>query len=183
MSNVNRFYTSAVNTTCLKPGALVGPLCAACVLTVLLAAGCAPVTTAPEPLPESIVEAPAEDGVVQVYPLTGPEASVLLDQARAARADGDLDLARELTMRALELTPQDPQMWQLLAELALQSGAYQAAVDHARHAFEIGPQVGAICTRSWRTMGHAQARLGLTEAAEQASRRAQMCAVQAAPRL
>lgn len=134
-----------------------------------------PAPAAPEP-------ATSADSVIQVLPLTSPEATLLAVQAAEARAEGRLNEAESLLASALQIAPSDPKLWQALAELALEQGDYVAARDHARYAFEIGPQVGEICYRNWQTLERAEAGLGRSVEAAQAGHRAQRCHVRAGPR-
>ncbi len=149
------------------------------VVATLLLAACA--SREPAPIEERDLagevrrEAAAGHAPIEVYALSDPGGLHLLEQARAAEASGQVEEARRLVKQALELTPDDPEYWQYLAELDLQSEAYQAAVDNARRSFELGPQIGPLCYRNWLTRQHAQEAMNHSEAALRASQQAQFC--------
>ena len=128
----------------------------AALLLVLLAA-CA----APPPAPderrtvEDRVRAPAlanDDAALQVYTLRNPAVESLERQARAAETDGDLTRAEQLLERALRIDGRDPSALQSMAEVQLQQGRIDQAGGFAQRAWDAGPQVGALCERTLRTL-------------------------------
>ena len=128
---------------------------------------------------EERVRTPArEDSAgVQVYPLKNPAVAELTDQADRAESVGDLDQAAVLLERAMRIQPRDPELLQHMAEVQLQRGEYQQALSFATRSHDIGPRVGELCARNWRTMSLAHERLGNVPAASQAVDRAEQCMV------
>jgi len=147
----------------------------------LLLAACA--AQAPAPIEERELEervrTPAREDTagVQVYPLKNPAVAELTEQASRAEETGDLDQAAVLLERALRIQPRDPELLQHMAEVQLQRGQYQQALSFATRSHDIGPRVGELCARNWRTISLAQERLGDQTAANRAVERAERCMV------
>lgn len=150
-------------------------------LAVAFLTACA--TQAPAPIEErelnDRVRTPArEDSAgVQVYPLKNPAVAELTEQADQAESRGDLDQAAVLLERALRIQPRDPELLQHMAEVQLQRGQYEQALSFATRSHDIGPRVGELCARNWRTMSLAQERLGDNVAAGRSVQRAEQCMV------
>ena len=126
---------------------------------------------------DSRVRAPAsEDSAgVQVYSLQNPAVKELTAQAVVAEHAGDLDQASGYLERALRIEPRDPQVLQHMAEIKLQKEDYQQALNFAVRSYEIGPRVGEICSRNWRTISVAREHLNDTRGANDAEARAARC--------
>jgi len=161
-------------------------------LTVMLAviallSACA--TQPPAPTEDLSVEeqvrAPAaEQGRgLQVYPLRNPAVTELSDAALAAERAGDLDRAVLLLERALRIQPRDPELLQHMAEIRLELGEWEQAESFAARSFDVGPRVGELCQRNWRTMALARERLQRYGEAANARQRLQGCQVEAPARL
>ena len=150
------------------------------VLAVLLSA-CA--STAPWPAPEpdreveSRVREPAkEDSAgVQVFPLQNPAVKELLADASTAESAGDYGQAATLLERALRIQPRDPEILQNLAEVQLQIKDYEQALNFATRSYDIGPRVGEICSRNWRTISVSREHLGDHAGSVQAEQKATVC--------
>lgn len=148
-------------------------------LVPLMLAACA--TQQPEPIKEkeidSRVRAPAsEDSAgVQVYSLQNPAVKELTTQAHDAERAGNLDQAGSYIERALRIEPRDPQLLQHMAEIKLQKADYQQALSFAEKSYEIGPRVGEICSRNWRTISVAREHLDDRAGAHEAEKRAGQC--------
>jgi len=123
------------------------------------------------------VRAPAsEDSAgVQVYSLQNPAVIQLMAQAEGAERTGDYDQASGYLERALRIQPRDPQLLQHMAELNLQKKDYQQALNFAIKSYEIGPRVGEICSRNWRTISVAREHLKDANGAKEAEKRASQC--------
>ncbi|MEE4174069.1 MAG: tetratricopeptide repeat protein [Xanthomonadales bacterium] len=140
-------------------------------------------TQAPAPIEErelnDRVRTPAREqsAGVQVYPLKNPAVAELTEQADQAEARGDLGQAAVLLERALRIQPRDPELLQHMAEVQLQRGQYEQALSFATRSHDIGPRVGELCARNWRTMSLAQERLGDNVAAGRSVQRAEQCMV------
>jgi Flp pilus assembly protein TadD len=158
-------------------------------LIVLLLAitGCA--TQAPAPVDERIadeqVRAPAAEQTrgLQVFALRNPAVTDLSEAARQAERSGDLNRAAMLLERALRIEARDPELLQQMAELRLDQGRWEQAESHARRSFDVGPRVGELCQRNWRTVAVALDRQNRLDAARLARERLQDCQVEAPPRL
>jgi len=148
-------------------------------LCLLALAGCQ--STAPAPERELVEEvrsaAEEENGVIDVFPVVDPAAETLIGQARWLEQEGRLDEAVGRVEAALEISPADPGYWQYLAELKLVQADYSAAIRHAVRSFELGPQIGRLCTRNWLTLSRAYQALDHTDQAVQAETRADACIV------
>lgn len=148
-------------------------------LVPLLLAAC----SAQQPAPikdkeiDSRVRVPAsEDSAgVQVYSLQNPAVKELTAQAEVAERAGELDQASGYLERALRIEPKDPQLLQHMAEIKLQKEDYQQALNFAVRSYEIGPRVGEICSRNWRTISIAREYLNDTSGAKDAEARATRC--------
>ena len=148
-------------------------------LIVLLLAACS--TQQPAPIKDkeidSRVRAPAtkDSAGVQVYSLQNPAVKELTAQALVAEQAGELDQASGYLERALRIEPRDPQLLQHMAEIKLQKEDYQQALNFAVRSYEIGPRVGEICSRNWRTISVAREHLNDTNGASDAEARATRC--------
>jgi tetratricopeptide (TPR) repeat protein len=112
---------------------------------------------------------------VQVYSLQNPAVKQLTAQAQDAELAGNLDQASGYIERALRIEPRDPQLLQHMAELKLQKEDYQQALNFAVRSYDIGPRVGEICSRNWRTISVAREHLNDTNGANDAEERAGQC--------
>lgn len=125
-------------------------------------------TGAPEP------ESQGGEGV-QVFPLQNPAVKELLADASSAKSVGDYGKAALLLERALRIEPRDPEILQSMAEVQLQSGDYEQALNFAVRSYDSGPRVGEICNRNWHTIGAARQRLGDHAGSVEAGERAASC--------
>ncbi len=154
---------------------------------MLLLAACA--TQSPAPVDERIaseqVRAPAaaETRGLQVYPLRNPAVAELSSAALQAEQAGDLARAALLLERALRIEPRDPEVLQQMAEVRLDQGRWEQAEGYARRSFDVGPRVGELCERNWRTVALARERQDENPAAAEARRRLSACRVEPPSRL
>ncbi len=119
---------------------------------------------------------------LQVYPLRNPAVDELIRSAEQAERDGDLPRAAMLLERAIRIEPRDPELLQNMAEVRLAQGDWEQADANASRSFDVGPRVGELCQRNWRTMALARERLGRHEDAHRARERMQECRVEPPPR-
>lgn len=126
------------------------------------------------------VRAPAAEQPrgLQVYPLRNPAVTELTEAAVAAENDGDLERATMLLERALRIEPRDPELLQYMAEIQLEKADWEQAESYASRSFDVGPRVGELCQRNWRTMALARERLGRDDAARRARERLAQCQVE-----
>jgi tetratricopeptide (TPR) repeat protein len=148
-------------------------------LAALLLAACA--GTAPAPVEDREVDrrvrepARQESEGVQVFPLQNPAVKELIADAGVAESVGDYGQAAALLERALRIQPRDPEILQSLAEVQLQIKDYEQALNFAIRSYDIGPRVGEICNRNWRTISVAREYLGDHNGSVQAEQRAAAC--------
>lgn len=126
------------------------------------------------------VRAPAaeQSSGLQVYPMRNPAVAELTEAASEAESEGDLDRATILLERALRIEPRDPELLQHMAEIKLERGDWEQAESHASRSFDVGPRVGELCQRNWRTMALARERTGRHDAAQRARDRLDQCQVE-----
>ncbi len=135
-------------------------------LPALLLSACAGYTPAPvsDREVETRVREPAskDSEGVQVFPLQNPAVKELLADAGSAETEGDYNQAAVLLERALRIQPRDPEILQQMAEIQLRKQDYQQALNFAVRSYDIGPRVGEICARNWRTISVAREHLETT---------------------
>lgn len=145
----------------------------------LMLSACAGYSLAPAPdrEVETRVRVPAsqESEGVQVFPLQNPAVKELLADAGSAETAGDYSQAAVLLERALRIQPRDPEILQQMAEIQLQKQDYEQALNFAVRSYDIGPRVGEICDRNWRTISVAREHLGDHSGSAQAEQRASNC--------
>ena len=73
-----------------------------------------------------------------------------------------------LLVKVLELLQQ-------VAEIKLQQAEYEQALNFAVRSYDVGPKVGEICSKNWRTISLAKERLEDTAGAREAEQRASRC--------
>ena len=179
----NRFGESClVKIKKIKSAGTAWALCPSlAVVLVLLLSACASTTPAPSSQQEREVDArvrePAKEDSegVQVFPLQNPAVKELLADAGAAESSGDYGQAATLLERALRIQPRDPEILQSLAEVQLQLQDYEQALNFATRSYDIGPRVGEICSRNWRTIGVSREHLGDNPGSVQAEQKATAC--------
>jgi len=151
-------------------------------LPLLLLAACA--AQAPAPVDERVaaeqVRAPAaaETRGLEVFPLRNPAVAELSEAAVQAERAGDLPRAATLLERAIRIEPRDPELLQQMAEVRLDQDQWDQAESHARRSFDVGPRVGELCQRNWRTIAVARERQGDMDGARAARERLQSCVVE-----
>jgi len=147
----------------------------------LLLGGCA--STAPGPdgrgdnEVDSRVREPAKQDSegVQVFPLQNPAVKELLADAGTAESNGDFGQATTLLERALRIQPRDPEILQSMAEIQLQIKDYNQALSFATRSYDLGPRVGEICSRNWRTISVSREHLGDHGGSVEAASKARQC--------
>ena len=148
----------------------------------LLLAACASQEPAPVKdrgidVDEVVREPAAEQGTgLQVYPLQNEGVQDLAGQARQAEQAGEYDRAAAILQRALRLKPGDPELLQHMAEVQLQQKDYEQALNFASRSYDVGPRVGELCSRNWRTIAVAREKLNDRTGAREAELRSRECA-------
>ena len=114
---------------------------------------------------------------LDVQPLRDPQVADLRGAATAAEARGDYDGAQSALAKALELSPQDPELLQWQAEMALVGHDWTRAHALATQSWERGPKLGGLCRRNWTTIRIVAEARSDAASAGQAQQRAAACAV------
>lgn len=112
---------------------------------------------------------------VQVFPLQNPAVKELLADAGGAEQTGDYGQAATYLERALRIQPRDPEILQSMAEVQLQMQDYEQALNFASRSYDIGPRVGEICSRNWRTISVSREHLGDHPGSLEAEKKATVC--------
>jgi len=89
---------------------------------------------------------------INVQPLRDESVEDLRDRARAAETANDIGRATDALAKALTLSPNDPDLLQWQAELALLSKAWLQAEMLAQRSYQAGPKLGGLCRRNWTTI-------------------------------
>ena len=147
----------------------------------MILGACASTAPAPPPPQEREVESRVRDPAkedsegIQVFPLQNPAVKELLADAGAAESTGDYGQAAALLERALRIQPRDPEILQSLAEVQLQIQDYEQALNFATRSYDLGPRVGEICSRNWRTISVSREHLGDHAGSVNAEQKAANC--------
>lgn len=120
---------------------------------------------------------------INVQPLRDEEVEYLRDRARAAETRGDLKAANDALAKALALSPNDPDLIQWQAELALLAKAWLQAEILAQKSYQAGPKLGGLCRRNWTTIRYAREARGEGANLAIAEQRLASCTVAPPPRL
>jgi hypothetical protein len=114
---------------------------------------------------------------LDVQPLRDPQVEDLRSLAAVAEARSDWEAAQRALTQALAISPNDPDLLQWSAEMALVGHDFARAQQLAASSWERGPKLGGLCRRNWTTMRFAAESRGDAAAAAQAQQRAAACAV------
>ena len=146
---------------------------------------------APQKPPQAKVETPARDLLAEVraagadgedsldvQPLRDPVIEDLRNSATRAETAGKFKDADKFLLEALQLTPDDPELLQWRAELALAQDDYEQASTLANTSYERGPKLGGLCRRNWATIRVAREMAGNAEAAAVAQAQGARCTVE-----
>ena len=114
---------------------------------------------------------------VDVQPLRDPQVEDLRGRATQAEKRGDFASAQRALAQALLITPDDPDLLQWQAELALVTRQWAQAEQLATRSYDMGPKLGGLCRRNWTTIRFASQARGKAAAAVQAQQRVAACAV------
>ena len=88
---------------------------------------------------------------LDVQPLRDPRVEDLRAAATAAESRGDYAGASRLLAQAAPLTPDDPDLLQWQAEMALVVQDWTQAESLAAKSWDRGPKLGGLCRRNWTT--------------------------------
>ncbi len=123
-----------------------------------------------------------EKSVIDVHPLRDPGVASLQDAAQTDLRTGQYDAAAAKLDQALTLSPNSPDLLQERAELAIHLKDYANAEKLARKSWELGPRLGALCARNWKTIAELRLHAGDDAAATTADKWVKQCHVEGVPR-
>lgn len=118
-----------------------------------------------------------DTSVVEIAPLRNTSIDGFLEEAHAAEHAGNIPEAIARTEAALSLSPDDPDILQYRAELAVRARDYDTAEMYARRSYELGPKLGGLCARNWQTVLEIEQLEGHAAAAENARVSRERCHV------
>lgn len=93
-----------------------------------------------------------DQSALTVTPLRDPALQLLLQKARSDIVKGDFAAADNVLGRAHARAPDDPEVVQRQAEIAVRQQRYADAERLARQSFALGSKLGALCARNWQTV-------------------------------
>lgn len=114
---------------------------------------------------------------LDVQPLRDPRVEDLRAAAAQAEARGDYLGASRLLAQAAQLTPDDPDLLQWQAELALVERDWAVAERLVTQSWNHGPKLGGLCRRNWTTRALGADARGDAAAAAQARQQVAACKV------
>jgi Flp pilus assembly protein TadD len=114
---------------------------------------------------------------LDVQPLRDPRVEDLRHAATQAEARGDFAGASRLLEQAAQYTPEDPDLLQWQAEMALVARDWAKAEQLATRSWDHGPKLGGLCRRNWTTRKLAAQARGDAAAAAQAEGQVAGCKV------
>lgn len=114
---------------------------------------------------------------LDVQPLRDPQVEDLRGAASQAEGRGDYAGAQGAVTQALTLAPNDPDLLQWQAELALATHDWTQAEQWATRSYDRGPKIGGLCRRNWTTIRLAAEARNNAAAAAQAQQRVAACTV------
>jgi tetratricopeptide (TPR) repeat protein len=163
-------------------------LCIAIALCVL--AACSPTSAPPSPSGNLRATPAAGDMVAQVraagntgdsldvHPLRDPQVEDLRVRASRLESAGDYAGATQAIAQALALTPNDPELLQNAAELALYRKDWTQAEADADKSYQLGPKLGSLCRRNWTTLRFTRTARGDAAGASAAAAKVAACTVE-----
>jgi predicted Zn-dependent protease len=121
----------------------------------------------------------AEDpDTLDVQPLRDPAVEDLRAAAARHERARDYDAADAALLQALKIIPEDPELLQLRAEIALRRAQYPQAEQLAQASWQRGPRLGGLCRRNWATIRLAREMLSNPAAAAAATQQAARCTLE-----
>lgn len=137
-----------------------------------------PVAPARDLVAEVRAAGTASDDEFEVQPLRDPVIEDLRASATQAETARKFAEADAFLQEALDITPDDPELLQWRAELALAQGNYERTIQLANVSYEKGPKLGGLCRRNWTAIKVSREMSELPAAAEAAAQQAARCTVE-----
>jgi Flp pilus assembly protein TadD len=159
-------------------------------LALFALAACSPTSAPPSPSGNLRVVPAARDMVAQVraagnaddaldvQPLRDPQVEDLRMRASRLEAAGDYIGATQAIAQALTLMPNDPELLQSAAELALYRKDWAQAESNASRSYQLGPKLGSLCRRNWTTLRFTRTARGDAAGAGEAASKVAACTVE-----
>jgi len=113
--------------------------------------------------PAPAVERPSESAVISPPPVLA-----LLEEAEASRNSGELDGAAAVLERGIRIQPNNPVLWQRLAQVRLQQGQPQLAEELAKKSNVFAAGNASLLRENWALIAEARRRKGDVEGARDA---------------
>jgi predicted Zn-dependent protease len=120
------------------------------------------------------LEIPGEpaDKIIYPAPETSPAVVKLLNQARTATQQGQLQRAEALLERTVRIEPRNPTLWHYLAKLRLHQGRLQEAMGLAAKSNALAGNNRKLKADNWRIIAHARYQKGDVYGAKEAQAKA-----------
>lgn len=112
---------------------------------------------------------------LQIYGLRNPIVTELMERALVLEKRGRYGDALSALEQALVIEPEAPDILQQMAEVYIEQGFWQAAKARAQQSIELGPRLGHLCKRNWRTLAMAYENTGDRSEANKAAARVPLC--------
>lgn len=124
---------------------------------------------APEAIPPrqtDVFHGPTTGGNRQLT--QNPAVVALLDRSYAEQRVGDLDTAASTVERGMRIAPQDAALWQRLAQIRMQQGLLEQAIEIARKSNSLGQGMRRLIRDNWLLIARAHDLLGQSAASQAA---------------
>lgn len=123
-----------------------------------------------------------DDSVVEVKPLRDPAVDALMAEAQQNERSGNYAAATAAVDKALQISPDAPDLLQERAELAIRLKDFAGAEKLAHKSWSLGPRVGPLCARNWQTIVEARLQANDKLGANTARKWVQQCHKAGVPR-
>lgn len=130
-----------------------------------------PATTFPSREPAPITP-PARSAPSSPLPASGPAVIVLLERADRQYMDQDLDSAAATLERALRIEPRNPLLWHRLANVRLDQGQIDQAMQMAAKSNSLAGSNHSLLARNWQLISLVYRAKGDLDAARSAEAKA-----------
>lgn len=123
-----------------------------------------------------------DDSIIDVQPLRDPAVDALMTEARQNERSGNYAAAAAAVDKALQISPEAPDLLQERAELAIRLKDFAAAEKLAHKSWSLGPRVGPLCARNWQTIVETRLQMHDKVSVENARKWVQQCHKAGIPR-
>ncbi|CAM5347026.1 tetratricopeptide repeat protein [Rhodanobacter lindaniclasticus] len=123
-----------------------------------------------------------DDSVIDVKPLRDPAVDALMAQAQQAEHAGNYAAAASVLDKALQISPDAPELLQERAEAAIGMKDFAGAEKLAHKSWSLGPRLGPLCARNWQTIVETRLQVNDKAGAATARKWVQQCHKAGVPR-